>query len=264
MKINNRKPIAEKLAAFERLLTTMDTLREQCPWDKQQTMESLRPMTIEEMYELVDAITDGDLAGVKEELGDLMLHFVFYARIGEERAAFDVADILHQLCDKLERRHPHIYGNTQLNDAEEVLKNWEQIKLSEGKKSALEGVPVSLPALIKAVRIQQKAKKVGFEWDETAQVWEKVQEELEELQEAIYLQDKENTEKEFGDVLFALVNYARFIEVDPELALERTNKKFINRFMAMEKVVQAQGKQLMDMTLREMDAVWEEVKKEFR
>lgn len=251
----------KKLQAFNRILDIMDELREKCPWDNQQTMESLRILTIEELYELTDAITAGNMTDVKEELGDLLLHIVFYAKIGEEKGDFDIASIIDDLCEKLIRRHPHIYGNVAIDDEEDVKRNWEAIKLKEGKKSALQGVPKSLPALVKALRIQEKAQKVGFEWDTMEQVWEKVEEEIGELKEAIAAKNEEETAKEFGDVLFSLVNYARFIEVDPENALAMTNQKFINRFQKMEAVVAKQGKMLMDMTLREMDAIWNEVKK---
>ncbi len=254
--------LSEKLSAFERVLTMMDELREKCPWDRKQTIESLRHLTIEEVYELADAITQNDLSGVKEEVGDILLHLVFYAKIGEEQQAFDIASVIHALCDKMEKRHPHIYGDTIVADEEEVKRNWEQLKLKEGKKSALEGVPVSLPALIKSLRIQEKARKTGFDWDEISQVWDKVQEELGELQEAIAAQNPIETEKEFGDVLFALINYARFIGVDPENALEKTNKKFIRRFQAMEKIVAERGTNLHTMTLPEMDLIWNEVKKQ--
>lgn len=254
--------LAEKLAAFERVLTMMDELREKCPWDRKQTIASLRHLTIEEVYELADAITQNDLSAVKEEVGDILLHLVFYAKIGEEQTAFDIASIIHALCDKMEKRHPHIYGDTVVADEEEVKRNWEQLKLKEGKKSALEGVPVSLPALIKSLRIQEKARKTGFDWDTVGQVWDKVQEELGELQAAVAAQNQEEVEKEFGDVLFALINYARFIDVDPENALEKTNKKFMRRFQAMEKIVAERGGSLQKMTLPEMDEIWNEVKKQ--
>lgn len=256
--------LTEKLNAFERLLVMMNTLREQCPWDRKQTLETLRPLTIEETYELADAITQKDTKGIAEELGDVLLHLVFYARIGEEQKQFDIASVMNDLCDKMERRHPHIYGDVVVADEEEVKRNWEQLKLKEGKKSALEGVPKALPAVIKAVRIQEKSRKVGFEWDTTEQVWAKVEEEIQELHEAIRENKQDEIEKEFGDVLFSLVNYARFINVDPEGALEKTNSKFINRFMAMEIIANKRGKALKDMTLDEMDAIWNEVKKEIR
>ena len=249
------------MKAFERLLNIMDDLREHCPWDKKQSLQSLRPLTIEETYELIDAITENDLQAVKEELGDLLLHIVFYSKIGEEKAAFDLAQVADTVCDKLIRRHPHIYSDVKVKNEEEVKRNWEALKLAEGKTSALQGVPKSLPALIKSLRIQEKAKKVGFEWDTSEQVWDKVMEEIGELREAVQSGNTDERSKEFGDVLFALTNYARFINVDPENALERTNKKFIKRFMAMEKVAGEQGKQLPDMTLREMDDIWNGVKK---
>ena len=256
--------LTEKLIAFERLLVMMNTLREQCPWDKKQTLESLRPLTIEESYELADAITQQDMKGIKEELGDVLLHLVFYARIGEEQQQFDIGSVINDLCNKMEHRHPHIYGDVVVADEEEVKRNWEQLKLKEGKKSALEGVPKALPAVIKAIRIQEKSKKVGFEWDTTEQVWAKVEEEMKELHEAIDIGEQEHIEKEFGDVLFSLINYARFINVDPEGALEKTNTKFINRFMAMEVIANQKGKALKDMNLEEMDAIWNEVKKDIR
>lgn len=250
--------LPQKLDAFARLLTIMDELREQCPWDRKQTLESLRNLTIEETYELADAILDNDLKGIKEEIGDLMLHLVFYARIASEQGAFDVADALHAICDKLIARHPHIYGDVKVQDEAEVKRNWEQLKLKEGKKSLLEGVPRSLPAMVKAYRMQEKTKQVGFEWENTEQVWAKVQEELQELQENI--ENKAplaDIEDEFGDVLFSLINYARFIGVDPETALERTNRKFKSRF----EYIEAQAtKPLQDLTLAEMDALWDQAK----
>jgi len=252
---------SEKLEALQRLLTIMDELREQCPWDRKQTMESLRHLTIEETYELADAILDADLEEVKKELGDLMLHMVFYSKIGDEKGAFDVADVLHSVCDKLVERHPHIYGDVEVQDEEEVKQNWEKIKLKEGKKSVLEGVPKSLPALVKASRIQDKARGVGFDWDNRDQVWDKVQEELNEFKEEVDSGNAERMEGEFGDLLFSLINYARFIDVNPEDALERTNKKFIQRFQHMEMALRADGKSLADMTLAEMDVYWEAAKK---
>lgn len=255
--------ISAKLDAFERILTIMDELREKCPWDKKQTIESLRTLTIEETYELTDAITEKNMQGIKEELGDLLLHIVFYAKIGEEQNDFDIASIINSLCEKLIKRHPHVYGDVNVKDDKEVQTNWEALKLKEGKTSALQGVPKSLPALVKAIRIQEKAKKVGFEWDTKEQVWDKVEEELSELKQALKEGDALNINKEYGDVLFSLVNYARFIDVDPENALELTNKKFTQRFKKMESIAKQQGKQLPDMTLREMDAIWNEVKKEF-
>lgn len=253
----------QKLAAFERLLHIMNDLREKCPWDRKQTLESLRPLTIEETYELADAITENNPKSIQEELGDLLLHIVFYAKIGEEQHLFDIETIITALCEKLIRRHPHIYGNVTVANEEEVKRNWEQMKLAEGKKSALEGVPVSLPALIKAVQIQSKARKVGFDWEAPHQVWDKVKEELHELEEAMQNGNKTEQTKEFGDVLFALVNYARFLDIDPENALEKTNKKFRSRFMLMESAVQEMGKQLSNMTLAEMDLIWNETKKQF-
>jgi len=248
----------QKLDAFGRLLTIMDELREQCPWDRKQTLESLRNLTIEETYELADAILDNDLKGVKEEIGDLMLHMVFYAKIGDEKGAFDIADALHAICDKLIARHPHIYGDVKVKDEEEVKQNWEQLKLKEGKKSLLEGVPKSLPAMVKAYRMQEKTKQVGFEWENAGQVWAKVEEEIGELQDNILNSaPQKDIEEEFGDVLFALVNYARFIGVDPETALERVNRKFKSRF----EYIEAQApKPLKEMTLAEMDVLWEEAK----
>lgn len=252
----------EKKAAFERLLVIMDELREQCPWDKKQTMESLRHLTIEETYELADAILEGDMPEIKKELGDLLLHIVFYARIASETDEFDIADVIHSLCEKLIIRHPHIYGDTKVTDEEEVKTNWEKIKLKEGKKSVLEGVPKSLPALIKATRIQDKARGVGFDWDNREQVWEKVTEELNELKHEVDSgASQAEIEQEFGDVLFSIINYARFIGVDPEMALERTNKKFIRRFQYLEDETRSKGLSLDKMTLEEMDAYWEEAKK---
>lgn len=256
--------LKKKLQAFERILTIMDELRVQCPWDRKQTIQSLRKLTIEELYELTDAITDNDMAGVEEELGDLLLHIVFYAKMGEEQKVFDIASVINKLCDKLIKRHPHIYGDLKVDSSEEVAQNWEALKLKEGKKSALQGVPKSLPALIKALRIQEKAKKVGFEWDTAQQVWDKVAEELGELQMAIKAGNQEEINKEFGDVLFSLVNYARFLDVDPENALEKTNKKFIARFQKMEVLASHQNRKLYDMSLAEMDAIWNEVKKDIR
>ena len=252
----------DKLKAFERLLTIMNDLREQCPWDRKQTMDSLRYLTIEETYELSDAIIDGDLEEVKKELGDLMLHMVFYSKIGEEKGAFDVADVLNAICEKLIHRHPHIYGDVEVADEEEVKSNWEKIKLKEGKgkKSVLEGVPRSLPALVKAIRIQDKARGVGFDWDNKDQVYEKVLEELAELKEEEGKQAQDKIEAEFGDVLFSLINYARFIGVNPEDALERTNKKFIKRFKYLESESKKDGKVLGEMSLEEMDAYWEKAK----
>jgi len=238
----------DKMEAFGRLLDIMDDLREKCPWDKKQTLESLKNLTIEETYELAEAITQGDLNGIKEELGDLLLHMIFYSKIGEEKSAFDIADVLHQQCEKLINRHPHIYGDVKVQDEEEVKRNWEKLKLKEGKTSVLQGVPSGLPALIKAYRIQDKAGQVNFQWDTTEQVWEKVNEEINELQEAGRESgSKSHQEEEFGDVLFALVNLSRYLEIDPEMALERTNQKFIQRFRFIEAEALKQKKNLHDM-----------------
>ena len=249
-----------QLKAFERLLIIMDELREQCPWDKKQTMESLRHLTIEEVYELGDAILEKDLKEVKEELGDVLLHIVFYARIGSETKDFDIADVCHSICDKLVDRHPHIYGDVVVKDEEEVKRNWEQLKLKKGKTSVLQGVPNSLPAMVKANRIQDKVSGVGFDWEEPEQVFEKVEEELAELKVEIAKGDQDAIENEFGDVLFSLINYARFLKVNPENALERTNKKFIKRFQYLESKAKDLNKSLKDMTLSEMDVFWEEAK----
>lgn len=256
--MNNRQ---NQLAAFNRLLDIMDDLREKCPWDKKQTLESLRHLTIEETYELGDAILDNDLQEVKKELGDLLLHIVFYAKIGSETNDFDIADVANSICDKLIDRHPHIYGNVIVEDEEEVKRNWEKLKLKEGRKSVLEGVPKSLPALVKASRIQDKVKGVGFDWEESHQVWDKVQEELNELQVEIKDGNQDRMEAEFGDVLFSMINYARFLKINPEDALERTNKKFMKRFMYLESKASELGKNLSDMSLAEMDVFWEEAKK---
>tara|TARA_B100001146_G_scaffold225250_1_gene248767 strand:- start:15548 stop:16336 length:789 start_codon:yes stop_codon:yes gene_type:complete len=251
----------EQLAAFDRLLTIMDELREQCPWDRKQTMESLRHLTIEETYELGDAILDNDLEEVKKELGDVLLHIVFYAKIGSETGDFDIADVANSICDKLIARHPHIYADVKVSDEEEVKKNWEALKLKEGKKSVLEGVPRSLPALVKANRIQDKVAGVGFDWEEPQQVFEKLKEELEELQHEVSEAHTDKIEQEFGDVLFSMINYARFLNVNPENALERTNKKFTKRFQYLEAQAKAKGMSLKDMTLAEMDIHWEAAKK---
>lgn len=259
--MNSRK---EQLAAFERLLDIMDELREKCPWDKKQTLQSLRHLTIEETYELGDAILDNNLQEVKKELGDLLLHIIFYAKIGSETKDFDIADVANSISEKLVERHPHIYGNIDVKDEEEVKQNWEKLKLKEGKKSVLEGVPKSLPAIVKANRIQDKVAGVGFDWEETHQVFDKVKEELFELNEAIESGKQENIEKEFGDVLFSMINYARFINVNPENALERTNKKFIKRFQYLEKAAKKEGKQLSEMPLSEMDVHWNNSKKLFQ
>ncbi|TKD62394.1 nucleoside triphosphate pyrophosphohydrolase [Flavobacterium sp. ASW18X] len=250
----------EQLRAFDRLLTIMDELRAQCPWDKKQTMQSLRHLTIEETYELGDAILDNDLEEVKKELGDVLLHIVFYAKIGSETKDFDIADVANSICEKLIHRHPHIYGDVKVTDEEDVKRNWENIKLKEGKKSVLEGVPNSLPALVKANRIQEKVAGVGFDWEQPEQVFEKLQEELGELQEEVLKNDADKMEVEFGDVLFSMVNYARFLNINPENALERTNKKFIKRFQYLEQKAKELGKTLQEMTLAEMDVFWEEAK----
>ncbi|MEQ8361244.1 MAG: nucleoside triphosphate pyrophosphohydrolase [Cyclobacteriaceae bacterium] len=255
-----------KLKAFDRLLTVMDELRENCPWDKKQTLESLRHLTIEEIYELSDAILDGNLEEVKKELGDLMLHNVFYARIASEKKAFDMADVLHSICDKLVERHPHVYGDTIAENEEVVKANWEKLKLKHGNKSVLEGVPTSLPALVKAIRIQDKARGIGFDWEHKGQVWEKIEEEMKEFRDEFNVKspDQINNERvmsEFGDLLFSLVNYARFINIDPEEALERTNKKFIKRFQFLESESAKDGRKLGEMSLQEMDTYWERAKK---
>ncbi|CAG0967885.1 MAG: nucleoside triphosphate pyrophosphohydrolase [Bacteroidetes bacterium] len=249
-----------KAVAFLRLLKIMDELRENCPWDKKQTMQSLRHLTIEETYELADAILDNNLNEVKKELGDLLLHIVFYARIGSETGSFSIEDVINNLCEKLIERHPHIYGDVKVADEEEVKANWEKIKLKTGNQSVLEGVPKSLPAMVKATRIQDKAKGVGFDWEKTEQVWEKVKEELNELNEEVIKGNTHQIENEFGDVLFSLINYARFIGVNPEDALERTNKKFIKRFQFLEEEVKKQGKEISNLKLSEMDEIWEKAK----
>ena len=259
--MNTRK---QQLEAFNRLLDIMDDLREKCPWDKKQTLESLRHLTIEEVYELGDAILDNDLVELKKELGDVLLHIVFYAKIGSEKKAFDIADIANAISDKLIDRHPHIYGDVSVENEEQVKQNWEKLKLKEGKKSVLEGVPKRIHELVKANRIQDKVAGVGFDWEEPHQVWEKVQEELNELNEEIENGDQENIEKEFGDVLFSMINYARFIKVNPENALEKTNKKFINRFQYLEEQAKLAGKDLSNMSLTEMDVFWNEAKKLYK
>ena len=250
----------EQLKAFDRLLTIMDELREQCPWDRKQTMESLRHLTIEETYELGDAILDKDLEEVRKELGDLLLHLVFYAKIGSETNDFDIADVANGICDKLIDRHPHIYGDVEVADEEEVKRNWENLKLKEGKKSVLEGVPRSLLAVVKASRIQEKVAGVGFDWEKPEQVFEKLKEELGELQHEIETENKDKMEAEFGDVMFSMINYARFLGINPENALERTNKKFISRFQYLEAKAAEKNKALKDMTLAEMDVFWNEAK----
>src|SRR5579872_2595803 len=258
----------ETNSAFGRLVRIMDELREKCPWDRKQNIETLRPLTIEETYELADAITNGDWKGIREELGDLLLHIVFYARIGREQGQFTLDEVIEGICDKLISRHPHIYGTTAqeglvaVRNEEDVKRNWEQLKLREGKKSVLGGVPVSLPATVKATRLQEKAGKVGFEWEETAQVWDKVREEMDELQEAVSGGDPARIEEEFGDLAFSLVNYARFLRIDAENALERTNRKFIYRFTRMEEEARTQGRSLADMSLREMDDLWNAIKQQ--
>tara|TARA_B100000925_G_scaffold139633_1_gene104667 strand:+ start:135 stop:920 length:786 start_codon:yes stop_codon:yes gene_type:complete len=252
---------AEKLDAFGRLLDIMDTLRAECPWDKKQSLESLRHLTIEETYELADAIEENNLQEIKKELGDLMLHMVFYSKIGSEKGAFDVADVLNAVCDKLIRRHPHIYGDAEAATQEEVKANWEAIKLREkGTQSVLQGVPRGLPALVKAIRIGDKARGAGFDWDQPQDVWDKIKEELSEFERAQDLGNQQEIESELGDVLFSIVNFARLSNLDPELALERTNKKFIYRFTYMEKKALQQGKSLNEMTLSEMELLWNEAK----
>jgi len=252
------KNLQKKLNAFARLLKIMDELREQCPWDRKQTFETLRNLTIEETYELADAILDKNMQDIKEELGDILLHMVFYSKIGEEKGAFDIADAMNENCDKLISRHPHIYGDVIVKDEAEVKRNWEQLKMKEGKKSVLGGVPKSLPAMVKAYRMQDKTAQVGFEWENAAQVWEKVEEEMGELQEAMNTKDAQaEREEEFGDVLFSLINYARFQNIDPETALERTNRKFKTRFEYIEAHA---PKSLEEMSLEEMDALWNEAK----
>jgi XTP/dITP diphosphohydrolase len=255
---------AQQLESIDRLLTIMDELRLKCPWDQKQTLQSLRHLTIEETYELGDAILDNDLVEVKKELGDLLLHIVFYAKIGSETNDFDIADVADSISEKLISRHPHIYGDVEVKDEEEVKRNWEQLKLKEGRNSVLEGVPKSLPAVVKASRIQEKVAGVGFDWEHPEQVWEKVQEELSELNVEIKKGNTDNTEAEFGDVLFSMINYARFINVNPENALERTNKKFIKRFQFLEEAARKEGKELSDMSLTEMDIHWEKSKKIFK
>lgn len=246
--------------SLERLRKILDELREECPWDKKQTIHTLQPQTLEEVYELADAVTSEDWKGIKEELGDLLLHIVFYSKIGAEQGQFTLDDVIEGVCNKLINRHPHIYGNVKVENEADVKQNWEKIKQKEGKKSVLSGVPPSMPALIKALRLQEKTKQIGFEWENTAQVRDKVDEEIKELYEAVKSEDQAEIEAEMGDVFFALINYARFVKVDPERALELTNKKFIRRFQAVEELAGKQGKDLHDMTLWEMDALWNEVK----
>lgn len=249
-----------RLQSFERLLKIMDDLRQKCPWDKKQTIDSLRYLTIEEVYELSDAILDKDMLEIKKELGDIMLHLVFYSKIASETEEFNITDVLNSVCDKLIHRHPHIYGDVTVKDEAEVKANWEKLKLKEGKTSVLQGVPKSLPAMVKAIRIQEKARGVGFDWDNQEQVWEKVNEELEELKVEVEADRAEAITDEFGDVLFSLINYARFIGVNPEDALEKTNKKFIHRFQYMENAIAIDGLKLVDMSLEQMDKYWEKAK----
>ncbi len=250
----------ERLVAFERLLNIMDDLRAKCPWDQKQTMETLRHLTIEETYELSDAILKGDKNEIKKEIGDILLHLVFYSKIGSETNDFNITDVINSLCEKMIFRHPHIYGDVKVADAEEVTTNWEKLKQKEGDKGALSGVPNSMPSLLKALRIQDKARAIGFDWDRPEQVWEKVQEEMEEFKEEVDNGNKEKLEGEFGDVLFSLINYARYLKINPEDALEKTNKKFIFRFNYMEKKIKEQGKTLADSSLAEMDIFWNEAK----
>ena len=253
----------KKTKAFARLLTIMDELREKCPWDQKQTMDSLRYLTIEELYELSDAILEKDMQEIKKELGDILLHIVFYSRIASETNDFDISDVINDICEKLIHRHPHIYGDVEVADEREVKKNWEKLKLKEGRKSVLEGVPKSLPAIVKAFRIQEKVRGIGFDWDNKSQVWQKVLEEIEELKVEVEKGDTDRIESEFGDVLFALTNYARFVDVNPEDALERTNKRFIKRFQIMEKMITKEGLDLSDMKLSDMDVFWEKAKEEY-
>jgi MazG family protein len=257
--MDQKKSLSE---AFLKLVTIMDELREQCPWDKKQTIQSLRPLTIEELYELADSIIDEDWKGIKEELGDLLLHILFYARIGSEQKEFSLQEVIEGISAKLVSRHPHIYGNVVVNNEEDVKQNWEKLKLKEGKTSVLSGVPLSLPAVVKATRLQEKAKQVGFEWENKDQVLDKVKEEMDELQAAIKKESQSEIENELGDVFFSLINYARFLQVDAESALEKTNKKFIRRFTEMEQYASKEGKQLADMSLEEMDAIWNAIKKQ--
>lgn len=252
----------EKMEAFGRLLDIMEDLRAGCPWDRVQTMESLRPLSIEETYELGDAILDADMQEVKKELGDIMLHLVFYAKIGEEKEAFDMVGVLEGICKKLIDRHPHIYGDVEANDEATVKANWEKLKLKEGKKSVLEGVPQSLPALVKATRIQEKARGAGFDWGQAAPVWDKIYEELEELRAEVEAGDQARSEAEFGDMLFSMINLSRFLKIDPESALERTNKKFIQRFQLMEAQAEAAGQNFTELSLEEMEALWQAAKKQ--
>ena len=251
----------KQLEAFDRLLNILNELRVKCPWDRKQTMESLRNLTIEETYELADSILENDLPEIRKELGDLLLHVVFYAKIAEEQQAFDITDVIHSLCDKLVQRHPHVFGETSVEDSKQVEENWEQIKMKEGQKSILSGVPDSLPALIKANRIQQKVRGVGFDWENKEQIWDKVREELDELEHEVRHENKEKMEAEFGDLLFSIINAARLYDIDPENALEKTNKKFIKRFKFLEENTISKGRSLKDMTLDDMNVIWEEAKK---
>jgi len=246
--------------SFLRLVSIMDELREKCPWDQKQTVETLRHMTIEETYELADAITGKDWKGIREELGDLLLHVLFYSRIGKEQKQFTLEEVINGISEKLIIRHPHIYGDVKVKNEEDVKRNWENLKLKEGKKSVLSGVPVSLPATVKAIRLQEKARQVGFEWENKEQVWQKVEEEIRELHEVVNKGEKDKIEDEFGDLIFSLINYARFLHIDAENALERTNKKFVNRFTKMESEALKQSKKLDEMTLEEMDAIWNAIK----
>jgi XTP/dITP diphosphohydrolase len=254
--------MGQESVAFSRLVTIMDELREKCPWDRKQTIQSLRQMTLEETYELTEAITEEDWKSIREELGDLLLHIVFYAKIAAEQNRFTIADVIEGISQKLIDRHPHIYGDVEVNNEEDVKRNWEKLKIREGKKSVLSGVPKALPALVKAMRLQEKAKQVGFEWENKEQVWEKVKEEEAELQEAIEQQDPVKVEEEFGDLVFSLVNFARFLKVDAENALELTNKKFIYRFTQIEQKALAMNKDVTDMSLAEMDAIWNQIKRD--
>lgn len=254
---NNR---TQQLQAFERLLDIMDDLREKCPWDKKQTFQSLRNLTIEEVYELGDAIVENDMEEIRKELGDVLLHIVFYAKMGSETNTFDMADVCNSICDKLIARHPHIYGDVQVENEEDVKKNWEKLKLKEGNKSVLSGVPKSLPAMVKATRIQDKVKGVGFDWDNAEQVWEKVEEEIEEFKAEVKQNNHDKMESELGDVFFSLINYARFMNIHPEDALEKTNRKFISRFQQMEKAIQSDHKNISDLSLQQLDEYWDKAK----
>ena len=258
---NKNINMKDRLIAFDRLINIMDELREKCPWDKKQTMESLRYLTIEELYELSDAILDGNMDEIKKELGDILLHIVFYAKIASEKNKFNITDVINGICEKLIYRHPHIYGDKKVNDEFEVKRNWEKLKMKEGKDSVLEGVPKSLPSIVKSYRIQEKVRGIGFDWDNTDQVWDKVKEEIIELKEEVKNGDLDKIESEFGDVLFALINYSRFIGINPENALEKTNKRFINRFQIMERLIKSKNLDLSEMKLKEMDEFWEKAKK---